>query len=310
MPPRAIILLLSLLCAACYPSFALADFSRAAWPLMKQVVGLPALAESGYVMVPVDTELESMTATSRFGDLRVIADNGEEVASAVIADGAFGGVILRSATITERREDITRSGTVLFAEFEGLGPITESLELIPLSSANFLRRMVVETSVDGRSWIPIVDRTISQIDTDGRTERSLSATYPATRTKYIRVTIFNEDNRPIPFAPELRFTSPRRAIIFEASPGETYIAYFGNSLATAPTYDIASILPMVRTSSLPRGTLGPVEKNPDFMKEQASSRLDGKETLLNILFLALTVLLFLSLVFVLRNMIRKKAMRW
>lgn len=299
--------ILFILLFALAPFVAAADFSVDAWPYMKPIGSLPELSAPGYVVVPIDLELAANAASAEFADLRVADTSGQEVGSVVMVDPSDTSVLTSPASIQERREGDGRSSTVIRAEFDGRGILTGSLELVPLSTENFSRRMVVEVSQDGKQWTPVAERVVSQIETDGGMERTLAASYSLMRAKYLRATIFNEDSRPIAFAPEIRFFAPRRTIVFEARPGTSYAVYFGNALATAPSYDLAQILPRIRVDLLPRAILAKTEANPGFIQERSTTALDRESTTLNVLFVALSALLFLVLVFVLRNAIMRRS---
>lgn len=295
------------LALALAPVAALADFSSDAWPYRKPIVGAPALSAPGYIAVPIDLELSANAVSQDLDDLRIADTAGEEAGYAIVSDASGSAAMTAPASIQDRREGDGKSSTVIRVEFEGRGVLTGSLELLPLSTENFSRRMVVEISQDGKQWTPVAERVISQIDAEGEMERSLAVSYSLVRAKHIRATIFNEDSRPISFAPEIRFFSPRRTIVFAAHPDGVYAAYFGNALASAPAYDIDEILPRIRLDLLPRALLGPTEANPGFIEERSTTALERSGATLNVLFVALSALIFLVLVFVLRNAIMRRA---
>ena len=80
------------------------------------------------------------------------------------------------------------------------------------------------------------------------------------RYLYYRITIFNEDNPPLPVEEPIASGFARK-IIFAAA-GETYRLYYGNSEASAPSYELEKVFPYLVTEDLPVARLGRHEVNP------------------------------------------------
>ena len=81
------------------------------------------------------------------------------------------------------------------------------------------------------------------------------------RYLYYRITIFNEDNPPLPVEEPIASGFARK-IIFAAAAGETYRLYYGNSEASAPSYELEKVFPYLVTEDLPVARLGRHEVNP------------------------------------------------
>jgi hypothetical protein len=88
-------------------------------------------------------------------------------------------------------------------------------------------------------------------------------TVPEEWTRYLRVTVSNEDNPPLGFS-RLRIEAPRRELIFPAEREGSYWLYSGNPKAEPVRYDLGTILP-VQLNAL-QATLGPDDRNPSYQK--------------------------------------------
>ena len=83
------------------------------------------------------------------------------------------------------------------------------------------------------------------------------------RYLYYRITIFNEDNPPLPVEKPVA-SGYARKIVFVANSGETHRLYYGSPEASAPSYELEKLLPYLDTEDLPVARLGGHEINPAF----------------------------------------------
>ena len=60
----------------------------------------------------------------------------------------------------------------------------------------------------------------------------------------------------------------QRRVLFFARPGEAYKAYYGNSDALRPTYDIDRLLSFLDTEDLSVAGLGPQTDNPVYVAQR------------------------------------------
>ena len=81
--------------------------------------------------------------------------------------------------------------------------------------------------------------------------------------RYYRLTIFNEDNPPLPVEKPMASGFARK-IIFTAAGGETYRLYYGNPEASTLSYELEKLFPYLVTEDLPVARLGNHEVNPAF----------------------------------------------
>jgi len=65
---------------------------------------------------------------------------------------------------------------------------------VEVDRSDFHRGVEVEASNDAKSWMPGRTRTIFQVPG----EQSLAISYPEQHERYLRLRIFNGDNRPCP----------------------------------------------------------------------------------------------------------------
>ena len=83
------------------------------------------------------------------------------------------------------------------------------------------------------------------------------------RYLHYRITIFNEDNRPLPVEQPVASGFARK-VVFTAAPGGAYRLYYGNPEVSAPSYELEKLLPYLVTEELPVARLGSNEVNPAF----------------------------------------------
>ncbi|MCX6715487.1 MAG: hypothetical protein NT077_00535, partial [Candidatus Taylorbacteria bacterium] len=103
--------------------------------------------------------------------------------------------------------------------------------------------------------------SISGVQTPLFSGKSMRVTYPTAKTRYLRISIVNDDNRPLVIASTALVEGPIVSAIFETRPGESYRLYYGNPSAYQPTYDIARISTYIETNLLPLATVGSESAN-------------------------------------------------
>ncbi len=214
-------------------------------------------AGSGEVVYP--------PSTSRY--LRVVIGRGEgeavRVASAhVLRLSRKAGeeeVLSRSASITQNS---THKSTELTVDFLADGIPTHQITLEAPSSLNFNRRAVIQASSDGASWGVVGNGYVFSLQTPLFSGTQLTLPYQETHARYIRVVIFNEDDKEIPWSPQVTIQSVVRALVFNAKREYTYALYYGNAKASAPRYDFARYFQYIESGILPLGTLGVQSANP------------------------------------------------
>jgi hypothetical protein len=172
-----------------------------------------------------------------------------------------------SATIISQTEDSHRRVSVMAINL-GVERLPTSRLAVETSQVNFYRAVSLEASEDAQVWTPLAaSDALYAYDTPRFVGRYLSVTYPETTSRYLRLTVHNEDNPPLKIQGVGAYGVSRK-LLFAAKPGTSYTLYYGNPDATAPSYDLGRFLPYLETEDLPAGTLGPQAENPDFSESQ------------------------------------------
>ncbi len=214
-----------------------------------------------------DTSVQYPSSSARF--LRVqIFDEGQDPLS------IHGAVVLFAETleprrhhlaldIVERTEDAERKQTILLLRAFYPGFPADSIKL-NIPHRNFYREVALEGSYDSTYWIPLQSgEVLYDFDTPRFVGDDRELRFGESRYLYYRITIFNEDNAPLPV--EKPVTSGyARKIVFTAAAGETHHLYYGNPEASAPSYEFEKLLPYLDTEDLPMARLGGHEINPAF----------------------------------------------
>ncbi len=146
------------------------------------------------------------------------------------------------------------------------GIYTNKLDLkLQDPSAQFIRRYTVQgsDSLDANNWRLLDSGQIFNIKKDLFSGSDLQIDYPEVRTRFIRVNIFNKDDSPITFSPDVKLQSVVRTIIFSSNPDATYTMYYGvdSSLSVAPQYDFSTLV-SYQTAKASIGNITTVTTNP------------------------------------------------
>jgi hypothetical protein len=131
--------------------------------------------------------------------------------------------------------------------------------------AAFHRAVEVESSTDGESWSHVAHGFLSR--RPNREPPALS--FAERRDRYLRVSISNEDDKPLAVG-GFRLEAIGRQAKFVPEAAGRYWLYYGNSDARKPVYDLAMLLaghePGKGTSLAP----GPEESNPPYRPRPVS----------------------------------------
>jgi hypothetical protein len=120
-----------------------------------------------------------------------------------------------------------------------LGAARPSRELsLTSSETNYYRSVTIEGSGDGQDWRRLGAGAVYQYDLQGRRGSSAPVRFDECVCRYLRVTIREGDDRPLPVA-SVRVAGVPARLLFEAKPGKRYWLYTGNRRAETPLYDIS-----------------------------------------------------------------------
>jgi hypothetical protein len=115
---------------------------------------------------------------------------------------------------------------------------------------------VIQGSDDASSWTLIGQGYVFRLSTPLFAGSDLSVSYPETQMRYIRVVVFNEDNKPVTWSDGVSVEGTARSLVFSANAGAAYTLYYGNSKANTPRYDIARFFQYFDGVTLPEVTVG------------------------------------------------------
>ena len=167
------------------------------------------------------------------------------------------------ATLANREENTEERKTTILLDLGSQGFPSNRLS-ITTSQDNFYRQIRLEGSNDSEAWATAQGSgVLYAYNTPKFVGSKLSLSYPEATFRYFRLTIFNEDNPPLPVT-GASVHGFLRKLIFPASPGSTYRLYYGNAEARAPSYELERIFPYLVTENLPQAKIGTHTANPLF----------------------------------------------
>ena len=223
------------------------------------------IAERGFTTR--DTRVRYPSSTARY--LRVSIIDGDlpplDVQGAVVF---FAQQIQPRQTeypinILVRVEDIADKSTQLVLDLGSGGFPTNSISLTT-PQENFSRRVDLEGSHDNQLWTLLRrSENLYVFNTPNFVGSQLTIGYPESRFRYFRLTVFNEDDPPLPVT-GAQASGFLRKLIFFADPGLSYQLYYGNADAESPSYELEQIFPYLVTEDLPVAGLGAHTANPLF----------------------------------------------
>ena len=223
------------------------------------------IAKQGFVSR--NTRVTYPDSTVRYLKIRI--NDGElpplEVAGAVVffTQEIKSRQTAYTVDIPERIEDPVEKATKLVLDLGSPGLPTNRITL-NISQDNFYRQIRLEGSDDHRTWNLIRrSENLFNFNTPKFTGSQLSVSYPESRYRYFRLTVFNEDDPPLPVT-GAEASGFLRKLIFHANPEGVYRLYYGNPSAEAPSYELEHLFPYLITDSLPVAGLGDHTPNPAF----------------------------------------------
>ena len=258
----------------------------------KDVVDFPANT-SRYLKVVIDGGLEgpiSINKVSVYGETRIdVPSYNRELPISVF----------------NNPEKKTTEVTVDLGE---LGHITDSI-IFNSNDGNYSRRVIIESRDNASStWKYVGESSISNITTKLYVGASTKVSYPEQKTRYIRASIVNDDNRPLNLENTIQLQGPIVSAIFETRAGESYRLYYGNSLAQTPTYDIARISSYIEANKLPVGSLSLEAANSLYVAPPAPvvPFTEANKMVLNVFLVIIVVIIGGGIGWYLRIYIKKK----
>ncbi len=207
-----------------------------------------------------DTSVSYPTTTARWLRLTIGAEKGQTLplaGAAIVLGDATREEDRIPAALVERDAESMRRTTRLVLDLRSRRP-ADRVEL-DVTEREFQRVVLVEAGDDRRTWRWVGSSAISAVDVAGIRERLTSVRFPETGARYLRLTIQHLDEPPLTVS-GARVFAVKRALVFEAMPGRTYVLDYGNPGAAAPRED-ARALPFLG-DRLPTATLGATRPVP------------------------------------------------
>ncbi|HXU90857.1 MAG TPA: DUF3999 family protein [Methylomirabilota bacterium] len=163
------------------------------------------------------------------------------------------------AALVLRDAESMRRTTRLVLDLRARRP-TDRLEL-DVAERTFRRVVLLEAGDDRKTWRWVGSAPISSVDVAGIRERLTSVRFPETTARYLRLTIQNVDDPPLTVN-GARVFAVKRALVFEAMPGRSYVLDYGNPRAVAPREDARAAVASVDRIALTTATVGAVRAVP------------------------------------------------
>jgi hypothetical protein len=214
-----------------------------------------------------DTSVDYPESTYRYLKITIMS-KGEEPLEIT------GAEIYRQVTITARKinypTNIINQGideehrvSFIIVDLGSSGLPSNSLQ-IKTTDTNFSREVALEGSNDNQNWRVVEYRdVIFSFSTPKFTGSKLTIDYPESNFRYLKLTIFNKDDKPINIT-GASVSGILRKVLFKYDPGENYKLYYGNPEARYPQYDIEALFPYLEIKDLPQAVLGAQTNNPLF----------------------------------------------
>lgn len=164
-----------------------------------------------------------------------------------------------AAAVPTRSED--GANTVL--TFDLGAKVPHSRLLITSNDAAFQRTCQIQTSANGKDWAYAGQGVLYRFE--GEAPPALE--FPERHNRYLRLRIFNGDNRPVQVS-QAEFQALQRRVRFLPETAGEYALYYGNPKAHQPVYDLSAIL--ARRAPAPDVALapGPEQRNPAYQPPQ------------------------------------------
>lgn len=134
-----------------------------------------------------------------------------------------------------------------------------------VTNKNFRRRVELATSDDASHWVPGPQLEVFRVTADQQEDEFTSLESNALLHRYLRVRVFNGDDRPLEVT-GMDFQRFVRQAVFEFDPQKSYRLFFNNPSAHAPSYDLTAINLSSGWDTLSSGKLASLETNRDYVE--------------------------------------------
>ena len=198
--------------------------------------------------------------TSRY--LKVVIGSGPEGAVEVASVNVYSDVhvsnkVASSVLSANVNNNINKKTTDITIDLGATGRLSNRVEIkVNESDKNYIRRVVVESSDDNASWRSVGNGSISRVSTSIFNGTSNAISYEQSRSRYIRLSIVNDDNPPLNVLNSVTVNMPILSIVFQPKQGSSNTLYYGNSIVDRPQYDVSSLSSYIDQSNIPMASIG------------------------------------------------------
>jgi hypothetical protein len=137
----------------------------------------------------------------------------------------------------QRSEDPETKSSILLLDLKQAGVPYDRIQL-ESDESHFYRAAELETSTDAKTWHFVASGTTYQT----ASESSPGFTFGEHHDRYLRLRIFNGDDKPIPVKSVAVEVTVRLLKFPLAGPASPYRLFTGNPDAKAPSYDFAAVV--------------------------------------------------------------------
>ncbi len=221
--------------------------------------------------VAQDTILRYPETTYQYLQVRII-DRGEEPISVIGAEvrrqtSSAAKRIEYPSSLIDQTQDTVHRASILTFDLGAKGLPTDQLSLAA-SGTNFQRQVALEGSDDQKQWNVVEQRdVIFSFSTPKFTGSKLMVQYPESNYRYLRLTVFNNDNAPIAIQ-SARAQGSVRTLVFEWTPSVPHTLNYGAPRARYPEYDLANYVDYLDANARTIARLGDEQLNPAFQPEK------------------------------------------
>ncbi|MDB5259487.1 MAG: hypothetical protein JWO73_695 [Candidatus Taylorbacteria bacterium] len=252
------------------------------WPIAVDSSEWALITDKGYIFKFTDpqtgyvagkNEVSFPASSARY--LKVVISSGEEgpvaVSNAVLYGDSHVDV---PTTVKEFPVSVfnnpTKRATEITVDLGGPGNLTNAISL-NTEDRNYSRRVIIESSNSNgatSTWRYVGQGSISNVSTSMFAGSSNRIAYSEQKSRFIRASIVNDDNRPLAVGAAASIESPVISAVFETRPGEAYRLYYGNPLAVVPVYDIARMASYLEENKIPSAFLSDETDNAAYVIPQ------------------------------------------
>lgn len=234
------------------------------WQVLKSDGYIFGHTEPRRGFVAQETTLTYPTATFRYLRVKIFSATPFPVSGVEVTEqvASFAKEVTFRPAVSQTEDAATQS-SVLTLDFGQGGLPTRELTL-QTAATNFDRPAELWSSTDGQRWRRIGSGYLFRVAQPKFSGSNLTLTYPETAARYLRLDIYNGDDRPLGFTGATA-RGTLRSVVFNAQRGGQYFLSYGNVNARYPEYDLERLFPYLEVPAIAGATLGPKHLNPAFV---------------------------------------------